>query len=139
VYDVEEWDVINWEELEDAINRAFDRLADTFVDLQVEELEAIKWYWRNPTKRKTGAVVGSPRDIIDTANLRDSLELTDIGDTHVRYEYRADYSGLVHQGFDGQGNAGTPESYPARPWVRSAYEVNDLLEIFADYLREELQ
>jgi hypothetical protein len=131
--------IIDFSVLEDAINRAFDRLVAEFEDLQIEQLEAVKWAWADrKTVRSSGQVVGSPRDIVDTGKLRDSLEVMDMGNSHVRYEYGEDYAGLVHQGFDGAGQAGQPVSYPARPWVVGAYEENDLLEIFAEYLAEEL-
>jgi len=131
--------MIDWDIIEDAVNRAFDRLVDRFEDLQTEQIEAIRWRWFHSTRRTSGQVVNSPRDIVDTGALRDSLQVSSIGNNHVRYEYQEDYSGLVHQGFDGVGRAGSPESYPARPWVVTAYEENDLLEIFREYLAEELQ
>lgn len=132
--------MIDWDIIEDAVNRAFDRLVDRFEDLQKEQIEAVRWRWfNNPTIRSSGQRVNSPRDIVDTGALRDSLQVSNIGNNHVRYEYQEDYSGLVHQGFDGVGRAGSPESYPARPWVVTAYEENDLLEIFREYLAEELQ
>ena len=131
-------ELLDFQELEDAINRAFDRLVERFEDLQIEQIEAIRWEWFNPTRRTSGQVVTSPRDIVDTGKLRDSLQVTNIDDNHVRYEYQEDYAGLVHQGFDGVGRAGSPENYPARPWVTTAYDENDLLEIFREYLAEEL-
>ena len=132
-------ELLDFQELEDAINRAFDRLVERFEDLQKEQIEAFRWEWFNPTKRKSGQVVSSPRDIVDTGRLRDSLQVSNIGNNHVRYEYQEKYSGLVHQGFNGLGKAGSPENYPARPWVTTACDENDLLEIFREYLAEELQ
>lgn len=131
--------MIDFSVLEDAIDRAFVQLVAKFEDLQIEQLEAVKWEWFRNTKRQSGQVVGSPRDIVDTGKLRESLNVTNVGDSHVRYEYQEDYAGLVHQGFDGAGKAGQPESYPARPWVNATVDENDLLEIFAEYLGEELQ
>lgn len=129
---------IDFSVFEDAISRAFDRLVSEFEDLQVEQLEEVKWRWFRNTRRQSGQVIGSPRDIVDTGKLRDSLNVANVGDSHVRYEYQEDYAGLVHQGFDGVGRVGSPESYPARPWVMSAVDENDLLEIFRQYLAEEL-
>jgi len=130
--------MIDFSFLGDAIDRAFDRLVAEFEDLQIEQLETVKWEWYRNTKRQSGQVVSSPRDIVDTGKLRDSLNVTDVGDAHVRYEYQEDYAGLVHQGFDGVGKAGQPESYPARPWVTTTVDENDLLAIFCGYLAEEL-
>lgn len=131
--------IIDWSILENAINRAFARLVEHFEDLQVEQLEAVKWEWFRNTLRQSGQIVSSPRNIVDTGALRDSLQITDYGDNEVKYEYNQEYAGLVHQGFDGVGKAGSPESYPARPWVTASYDENDLLEIFREYLQEELQ
>lgn len=131
--------MIDFSFLDDAIDRAFDRLVAEFEDLQIEQLEAVRWKWADRvTVRQSGQVVGSPRDIVDTGKLRDSLNVTDVGNTHVRYEYQEDYAGLVHQGFDGVGKAGQPENYPARPWVTTTVDENDLLAIFCGYLAEEL-
>ena len=130
--------IIDFSVLDDAIDRAFERLVDEFKDLQIEQLERVKWDWYRNTKRQSGQIVNSPRDIVDTGKLRDSLNLVEVDNSHVRYEYQEDYAGLVHQGFDGVGKAGSPESYPARPWVASALDENDLLAIFCGYLAEEL-
>jgi hypothetical protein len=132
-------DELNWELLEQAINRAFDKLVARFEELQVEQLEAVKWEWFRATTRKSGQVVTTPRDIVDTGSLRDSLDVTPIDNNEVKYQYGESYAGLVHQGYDGVGKTGSPESYPARPWVVGAYEENDLLEIFKEYLEEELK
>lgn len=131
--------IINWDILDSAIHRAFYRLVSKFEDLQIEQIEAIKWRWFGKTVRSSGTVVTSPRDILDTGQLKDSLEVSSVDKFAVKYEYVQDYAGLVHQGFDGAGNSGSPKSYPARPWVTTAYEENDLLEIFKQYLEEELR
>lgn len=130
--------MIDFSYLDDAVDRAFKRLVTEFKNLQIEQLETVKWSWYRNTKRQSGQVVGSPRDIVDTGKLRDSLNITDVNDSHVRYKYDEEYAGLVHQGFDGIGKAGSPENYPARPWVTTTVDENDLLVIFTGYLAEEL-
>ena len=64
------------------------------------------------------------RDIIDTGELRDSLEVT-IVDGQVNISYSAPYAGLVHYGgyISPYGNASIEKVYlPGRPWVQSTLE-----------------
>lgn len=128
---------INFEPLYSAIERAFSRLVKEFEGLQIEQLSSEKWQWYRQTLRKNGSLVGSPRDIIDSGDLRDSLEITNINEYAVKYKYSTNYAGLVHQGFSGQSN-GKTINYPERPWIAASYEENDLLEIFKQFLKEEL-
>lgn len=129
---------INFVPLEEAIDRAFSRLVEKFEELQIDQLSAEKWQWYRQTLRKNGRVVGSPRDIIDSGSLKNSLAITTEGEYSVRYKYKVDYSGLVHQGFVGKSE-GSGINYPARPWVTAAHEENNLQEIFNEFLKEELE
>jgi phage gpG-like protein len=66
------------------------------------------------------------RDIIDTGELRDSLEITTMnGDVQIAYS--APYAGLVHYGgyISPYGNANIERVYlPGRPWVTATLEGN---------------
>lgn len=129
---------INFTPLYQAIDRAFSRLVEEFEGLQIDQLTDEKWQWYRQTLRRNGTLVGSPRDIIDTGTLRDSLAIETMSEQSVKYKYEADYSGLVHQGFTRTGEDGKQINYPSRPWVSAAHEENDLLEIFENLLKEEL-
>jgi hypothetical protein len=48
--------------------------------------------WPRNTRRSSGRVVGSPRDIIDTGALRDSMQRVDVDRTTVQFVWTADYA-----------------------------------------------
>lgn len=54
------------------LDRSFVEMCDEFDDLLREAIESDIYYWGGTTFRQNGDVVGSPRDIVDTGNLRDS-------------------------------------------------------------------
>ncbi len=82
--------------------------------------------------RSTGQVVDSPRDIIDTGNLRDSYEfdLQSSGDRVVgEVTWTAPYAYAVHEG--------EPDK-PARPFTHAAIN-RQAVSDFAAFLRQELR
>lgn len=50
----------------------FDNVAEQLGDAFKQSIEAEIYSWDNETKRKNGMIVGSPRDIVDIGDLRDS-------------------------------------------------------------------
>jgi hypothetical protein len=110
--------MIDWNILERIVENAFLDIVEEFEQLQINELEAEKWQWTNITKRKNGSIVGSPRDIVDTGELRDSLEIETITPTEVVYHYPVDHAIIVHQG----ATLNTGTRILARPWVDEAAE-----------------
>jgi hypothetical protein len=73
---VEEFDFA--EELQEAVKEssnfrsAFDLFSDRFGHECQQNLEDERWDWPRLTIRSDGSVATSPRDIVDTGNLRDS-------------------------------------------------------------------
>jgi hypothetical protein len=124
--------------INNAVERAFARLVEQFAELQIDNLYSRRWTWYNETLRKSGELVGSPRNIVDTQALERSLRVEQENLT-ASYIYDVPYSGLVHQGADGIGEAGQPINYPARPWIDVTVKENDLVELFGEYLKEELR
>lgn len=118
-----------------AIDRAFTRLVAHFEEAQIEEMTTEKWAWYRETIRGNGTIAGFIRDIVDQGSLKDSLRIYRDGVNAVSYFYEEDYAALVHQG----GKTSTGADYPDRPWVDEAIENNDLLEIFAMFLKEEIE
>lgn len=108
--------MLDWNQAEQLIERAFVQVADQFQAEQLAQLEAEKWAWPRETKRKSGQTVGSPRDIIDTGELKNSLSLYYLTPTSVEYQYASDHAMLVHQG----ATLSTGTVIPARPWVDAA-------------------
>lgn len=77
------------------------------------------WNWPNVTLRKNTSDVDSPRDIIDTANLRDSVDIQTSGSNGLQIIYTAPYAAMVHYGGITRPYGRSSDSfvYPARPWI----------------------
>ena len=54
---------------------AFEEMAIAFGATAQDVLTSEEWGWPRQTRRQNGSVVGSPRDIIDTGELRDSYQV----------------------------------------------------------------
>lgn len=99
--------------IDDALNEAWDDFSAYLGRRFTNEISAEKWEWpREPT----------PRDIVDTGNLRRSLRITrGLGkELETYFDWTAPYAAVVHDGAvfkstDAEGNA---RSMPARPWTR---------------------
>jgi hypothetical protein len=109
---------IDWDILETKIKQAFTQIVDDFKEDQIQELESEKWDWPRNTKRQNHQIVGSPRDIVDLGELKDSLAIEPITSTEVVYSYPVEYAMIVHQG----ATLHTGTELPARPWVDAAVE-----------------
>ena len=59
----------------DDLQRAFRDTAQTYNREMQKAIASRIWDWPRRTVRKSGEVVGSPRDIVDTGNLLDSQKL----------------------------------------------------------------
>ncbi len=55
--------------------QAFIAMSEGFGEACQANLEDVRWQWPRTTVRKSGDVVGSPRDIVDTGELKDSYEV----------------------------------------------------------------
>jgi hypothetical protein len=109
---------INWSILENQINESFAEIVDQFTEEQIDQIKSDKWEWPRETIRHNGQTVGSPRDIIDTGELINSLEVEDISNTEVVYHYPVKYAINVHEGIV----LASGVELPARPWVDDAVE-----------------
>jgi hypothetical protein len=79
------------------------------------------WDWPRETQRTVGTV-GSPRNIIDTDNLRqtDSWQMT--GPYQATFKWSANYATAVHEGariYPGGNRDAARVQLPARPWTRA--------------------
>jgi hypothetical protein len=101
--------------------RVNEALRETWNDLTAymarrftQEINNEKWAWpRDP----------SPRDIVDTGNLRKSLRVSQPADPkrlESEFTWKAPYAGVVHDGavFKREDANGNPVTMPARPWTR---------------------
>lgn len=84
--------------------------------------ETIRGGSRKGTTRKTksgrGFKVGSPRNIIDLGNLRQSGFWTLNGYT-ATFSWSANYAAAVHEGYRRFRADGSFSTWPARPWTRA--------------------
>lgn len=99
--------------IDDALNEAWDDFSAYLGRRFTQEITDEKWDWpRDP----------SPRDIVDTGNLRRSLRITrGISEPLETYfDWAAPYASVVHDGavFKATDAEGNPRSMPARPWTR---------------------
>lgn len=114
---------LNLTKLNQKIERVFEEVARDYAIAQIYELEDEKWAWNGITIRRNGQVVFTPRDIVDTGELRNSLSI-DLQKDIAVYKYSVPYAAIVHEG----GKTATGKTYPARPWTESALE-EDPIEI----------
>jgi hypothetical protein len=109
-----------------ALNNAIEAaLAQTNQELAIEAQARIKekrWDWDRVTRRRSGAIVFTPRDIFDTGALYRSIRLGS-GRTSAFIRYKARHASIVHR---------------RRPWLRSTLDEVDVLKLFAKNLRNEL-
>lgn len=55
--------------------QAFMAMSEGFGEACQANLEDVRWQWPRTTVRKSGDVVASPRDIVDTGELKNSYEV----------------------------------------------------------------
>lgn len=112
--------------IDDALNEAWDDFSAYLGRRFTKEISDEKWDWpREPT----------PRDIVDTGNLRRSLRITRglSQELETYFDWTAPYAAVVHDGAvfkatDAEGNA---RSMPARPWTRPVlYDRGTLTRMF---------
>lgn len=114
-----------------------------------DAMESSIWKWTPgvTTDRKNGESVESPRNIIDTGALQNSLRFNTKGNS-VDFAYREPYSRLVHYGgyIQPYGNPNAKKVYvPGRPWISSVlngengFEAFPFKEIWAETIKKEFR
>jgi hypothetical protein len=98
----------------EALREAWNDLSAYMARRFTQEITAEKWEWPRGE---------SPRDIVDTGNLRKSLRVTqplDPKKLQTDFTWTAPYAGPVHDGavFKANDAEGNPRTAPARPWTR---------------------
>lgn len=99
-----------------------DSIVPKFIEVLREEIENPQFEWDSITVRKNGEVVSSPRNAVDTGELRDSLivdvEITDSHTVTMWATYTADHAVDVYYGYvDDYGNIKA-----GRDWITPAVE-----------------
>jgi hypothetical protein len=80
-----------------------------------QSFTAVAWNWPRQTVRSNGSIVGSPRNLIDTANLRQSHSWQMTGPYQATFRWSASYATAVHEGAVLRGGT----RLPPRPWCRA--------------------
>ena len=102
--------------------------ADT---LFTQAIESPVYEWPGETRRRNGSTVGSPRDIVDLGDFRDSQSYKLNGPTSLTYTWSAEHSVYVFLGFTSRNGT----SYPGRNPVLQAMADRDFAQLMADNLR----
>ena len=102
--------------------RMVGRELDTGLD---KAMDASIWGWGATTLRRNGSIVSSPRNIVDTGQLKSSKQVKYAqypGSTAFSINYTAPYAKFVHFGgmMQPYGNKNAASVLvPARPWVEA--------------------
>lgn len=106
----------------DAARRATEIVMGELYAAFQQSFTAKAWDWPRETQRTAGAPVGSPRNIIDTGNLRQSGSYQMTGPYQATFKWSAQYATAVHEGayIFPWGNRDAERIYlPPRPWTRA--------------------
>jgi len=116
---------INANLIEDRLERAWERYSQRLEAQFTKEIGTKQFSWPSEYKTTRGSYnrkgkgresAGSPRDIIDSGALRQSIQRTQTGRFSYRYSWNVDYSLYVLKGY--RTSAGN--QMPARDWITPA-------------------
>jgi hypothetical protein len=130
--------MINWNLGKQLAIESFDEMVGEFAQEINFQIKDNKWPWPRETVRQNGSVVGSPRDIVDTGELKNSQFIEDASDVYKVIGYTADHAALVHEGYQIERNDGTVTDVPARPFIDTAIEDYNPIEAYSEILKEKL-
>jgi hypothetical protein len=121
--------------LDNQINRAFKSTAQGYSDQIDKELRSPKWDWSDRiTKRRSGQVVGSPRDAVDLGTMVKSRQPVVIEGNKAVIEWSSDHASVVFTGLvDAQ------DVYPGRPANETAIAELPLGEYWRSQLRKQIR
>jgi hypothetical protein len=122
---------IDLSKINSCLNRAFDVAVEAQKDAFQDAIASDIWEWERETVRRNGETVTSPRDIIDTGELYDSLVISRSANA-VEYSWEADHASIVHDGATTKN--GTDLS--ARPWTKAGIKECDAAEIMQQQLNK---
>lgn len=105
------------------MNIIIDRLGHQLSTVLNNTMDLPIWEWNNTTLRSNGQTAGSPRNLVDTGELKKSLFIATDADDHVSATYNSPYANLVHYGgyITPYGNPSAAAVFvPGRPWIKAA-------------------
>jgi hypothetical protein len=89
------------------INQAFEKACRQFGEEHQRAINSKSYSWGRSTKRKNRSIAGSPRDIVDTGELKNSYVFIRTSSTRFELRWDAKHASTV---FHGKAN------YPSRNW-----------------------
>lgn len=104
---------------EAAAQKAFENAGRELFGAFQQSFTAKAWDWPGQTQRSGGSIVGSPRNLIDIGNLRQSGSWQFTGPYSARYTWSAQYATAVHEGYRRSRADGSYSTWPARPWTHA--------------------
>lgn len=119
---------LNFNKIHQRIEDALDITAEVANTAFKDAIEQPLYEWPRTTVRKSGEVVSTPRNIVDTGDLRDSQEHQKVDELNHQFSWNVPYAIQVHEG--AVLKSGT--ELPARPWTREAIARTDLTEVFTE-------
>lgn len=122
---------IDMQELERRAQRAFRQTVQALeADLPAAH-GAVVWGWQGRTQRQNGQVAGSPRNVVDTGELRDSQQPAQYPSAlHARIAWNAEHAAAVYLGAVFHDRAA---SLPARNVPLYSIDRVNLPETFARF------
>jgi hypothetical protein len=127
--------MINWNLGKELVIEGFEEVVSELAQEITYQIRDPKWQWPRETRRQNGMIVGSPRDIVDTKELKNSQFVNDVSDTYKVVGYAAPHAPYVHEGYEIERADGEITDVPARPFIDTAVEDYNLLESYADIMR----
>lgn len=126
---------IDTKKLNSAIARSFDKTLDRLSESLDYAIDADLYEYPRTTKRKSGEIVSSPRNLVDLGNLRDSKVIARSSDGNAaEFSWDVPYSLAVHEGYTTK----TGKDVPPRRWTEKGIEEADPITFFTDALAREL-
>lgn len=126
---------IDTAKINSAISSSFDRTVERTSEAMDYAIDADLYDYPRTTQRKSGEIVGSPRNLVDLGNLKDSKVVSRSSDGNAaEFSWSVDYSLAVHEGYTTK----TGKDVPPRKWTEKGIEEADPITFFGDALGREL-
>ncbi|QLE42216.1 hypothetical protein FD723_18525 [Nostoc sp. C052] len=124
---------IDLNKINSAINKAFDVVVGAQGEAFQNAIASDIWEWPRETLRQNGDLVGSPRNILDSEELYNSLVITRNANA-AEYTWESDHAAIVHDGATTKNGT----ELPARPWTKVGLKECDAAGIMQKQLNKYL-
>jgi len=126
---------IDTAKLNKVISQAFDATVERLDHALDEAITDDLYEYPRTTKRRSGEIAGSPRNIVDLGNLKDSKVVARSSSSEVvEFSWQEPYSMAVHEGHTTK--SGT--EVPPRRWTEKGVEICDPAKVFGQELERRL-